>query len=241
MPDAGRDRHRPHRPRSRAKVKNDLSRGVAKHTLDAGAIELKTVYYSNMPMAQWTPEANKPLTLSLTADFPEGYKQDIYLAEVDVRMDVTGPDGPLAAPAPIVDQATVSPGYLIKKPNSYGNVFTVPAVPEDAQSVTLTFTYQLLAPSKPKSKTYSKQVTTDTVTVAINGPAPAADATPAAPARRRPRRPRRSASPPLTARPPARRGLRRGRRPRCRWRGSGRGPGSGRRGPSRASATQASS
>ncbi|GAB2585713.1 hypothetical protein [Microlunatus antarcticus] len=162
----------------RAKVKNDLSRGVAKHTLDAGAIELKTVYYSNMPMAQWTPEANKPLTLSLTADFPEGYKQDIYLAEVDVRIDVTGPDGPLASPAPIVDQATVSPGYLIKKPNSYGNVFTVPAVPEGAQSVTLTFTYQLLAPSKPKSKTYSKQVTTDTVTVAINSPVPATPATP---------------------------------------------------------------
>lgn len=162
----------------RAKVKNDLSRGVAKHTLDAGAIELKTVYYSNMPMAQWTPEASKPLTLSLTADFPEGYKQDIYLAEVDVRMDVTGPDGPLASPAPVVDQATVSPGYLIKKPNSYGNVFTVPAVPEGAQSVTLTFTYQLLAPSKPKSKTYSKQVTTDTVTVAINSPLPPTPATP---------------------------------------------------------------
>ena len=163
---------------TRAKVKNDLSRGVAKHTLDAGAIELKTVYYSNMPMAQWTPEANKPLTLSLTADFPEGYKQDIYLAEVDVRIDVTGPDGPLAAPSPIVDQATVAPGYLIKKPNSYGNVFTVPAVPEDAQSVTLTFTYQLLAPSKPKSKVYTKQVTTDTVTVAINGPVPVASPTP---------------------------------------------------------------
>ena len=157
-------------PPTRAPVKNDLSKGVAKHRLDAGAIELKTVYYSTMPMTQWTPQASKPLTLSLTAGFPGGYKQDIYLAEVDVRMDVTGPDGPLAPPAPIVDEATVSPGYLIKKPNSYGNVFTVPALPEGAQSVTLTFTYQLLAPSKPKSKTYSKQVATDTVTVAITNP-----------------------------------------------------------------------
>ncbi len=154
---------------TRAKVKNDLSRGVAKHTLDAGAIELKTVYYSTMPMAQWTPQASKPLTLSLTAGFPGGYKQDIYLAEVDVRIDVTGADGPLTPPAPIVDAATVSPGYLVKKPNSYGNVFTVPAVDEAAQSVTLTFTYQLLAPAKPKSKVYTKQVATDTVTVAITG------------------------------------------------------------------------
>ncbi|SER16421.1 hypothetical protein [Microlunatus flavus] len=152
----------------KARIKNDLSRGVAKHTLDAGAIELKTVYYSTMPMAQWTPEASKPITLSLTAGFPGKYKQDIYLAELDVRMDVLGPDGPLAAPSPIVDTATVSPGYLIKKPNSYGNVFTVPALPDDAQSVTLTFTYQLLAPDKPKSKVYTKQVTTDTVTVAIS-------------------------------------------------------------------------
>jgi len=155
---------------TRAKVKNDLSRGVAKHTLDAGAIELKTVYYSTMPMAQWTPTASKPLTLSLTAKFPGGYKQDIYLAEVDVRIDVAGPDGPLTPPSPIVDQATVSPGYLIKKPNSYGNVFTVPEVPAGAQSVTLTFTYQLLAPDKPKSKVYTKQVATDTVTVAVAGP-----------------------------------------------------------------------
>lgn len=155
---------------TRARTKNDLSRGVAKHTLDAGAIELKTVYYSTMPMAQWTPEASKPLTLSLTASFPGGYKQDIYLAEVDVRIDVAGPDGPLTPPAPIVDSATVSPGYLVKKPNSYGNVFTVPAVPEGAESVTLTFSYQLLAPSKPKSKVYTKQVATDTVTVAIAAP-----------------------------------------------------------------------
>jgi hypothetical protein len=155
---------------TRAKVKNDLSRGVAKHTLDAGAIELKTVYYSTMPMAQWTPQASKPLTLSLTASFPGGYKQDIYLAEVDVRIDVAGPEGPLTPPAPIVDAATVSPGYLVKKPNSYGNVFTVPALTEGAQSVTLTFTYQLLAPSKPGSKVYTKQVATDTVTVAITSP-----------------------------------------------------------------------
>ena len=89
----------------------------------------------------------------------------------DVRIDVAGPDGPLTPPSPIVDQATVSPGYLIKKPNSYGNVFTVPEVPEGAQSVTLTFTYQLLAPDKPKSKVYTKQVATDTVTVAINSAA----------------------------------------------------------------------
>ena len=151
----------------KARVKNDLSKGVAKHTLDAGAIELKTVYYSTMPMAQWTPEASKPLTLSLTAGFPGGYKQDIYLAELDVRMDVAGPDGPLAAPSPVVDTATVSPGYLIKKPNSYGNVFTVPELPAGAQSVTLTFTYQLRSPDKPKSKVYTKQVATDSVTVAI--------------------------------------------------------------------------
>lgn len=154
---------------TRAKIKNDLSRGVAKHTLDAGAIELKTVYYSTMPMAQWTPQASKPLTLSLTASFPGGYKQDIYLAEVDVRIDVAGPEGPLTPPAPIVDSATVAPGYLVKQPNSYGNVFTVPALTEGARSVTLTFTYQLLAPSKPKSTVYTKQVATDTVTVAIAG------------------------------------------------------------------------
>ena len=45
---------------------------------------------------------------------------------------------------------------------------TVPALPADAESVTLTFSYQLLAPNKPKSKVYTKQVATDSITVAIS-------------------------------------------------------------------------
>lgn len=151
----------------KAPAKNDLSQGVARRTLKAGGIELKATYYSSLPMPKWTPEASKPLTLSLTAGFPGGYKQDIFLSDLSVRMDVTGAEGALTAPAPIEDHADVAPGYLIKKPNAYGNVFTVPALPDDARSVALTFTYQLLAPANPKSKVYSKQVATDTVTVAI--------------------------------------------------------------------------
>ena len=163
----------------KARVKNDLSRGVAKHTLPAGGIEAKATYYSTMPMAQWTAAAPaKPLTLSLTAGFPGGYKQDIFLSDVLVRLDVTGPDGPLASPAPIEDTANVTPGYLVKKPNAYGNVFTVPALPEGAQSVTLTFTYSFIAPKAPKSKAYVKQVASDTVTVAIAGDPSAPTPTP---------------------------------------------------------------
>jgi hypothetical protein len=80
---------------------------------------------------------------------------------------VNGPSGPLESPAVQSDEATTQPGYVITKPNSYGGVFTVPSVDPAATSVTLTFTYQLLQQTAPKSKTYSKQTAVDTLTVPL--------------------------------------------------------------------------
>jgi hypothetical protein len=56
---------------------------------------------------------------------------------------------------------------VITKPNSYGGVFTVPAVDTNATSVTMTFTYQLLQQTAPKAKTFSKQTAVDTLTVPL--------------------------------------------------------------------------
>lgn len=128
---------------------------------------LETTYYSTLPLQKWTPEASKPLTVSVSGRFPDGSKQDIFLSDVEVRIDVTGPDGPLPGPEPLTDQASVSPGYLIRSPSAYGQVFTIPALPGQARAVTLNITYRLLAPTAPQATTYFKQSTNDTLSLAL--------------------------------------------------------------------------
>lgn len=150
--------------------RNDLIKGSVKRKLGAGGMALTINYYSTLSLAKWTPAATKPLTLSASAKFNDGAKQDIFLRNVVMRIDVAGAKGPLAAPDPLKDEAGVSPGYLIKAPNAYGGIFTLPALPDDATSVTLNITYELLAPSTPKSKVYSKSSANDTLVIALAAP-----------------------------------------------------------------------
>ncbi|SDT14081.1 hypothetical protein SAMN04488543_3136 [Friedmanniella luteola] len=146
---------------------NDLAKGSAKRTLNAGGVEVAVNYYSDVPLDQWSPEATKPLKVSLTASFPDGSEQDIYLRSVQARVDVAGADGPLPAAESITDQADVDPGYLVTEPSSYSDVLTLPAVDAAARSVTLNLTYELLAQSAPKSKRYLKQTASDTLRIAL--------------------------------------------------------------------------
>jgi hypothetical protein len=152
---------------SAPKVKNDLAKGSVKRQLAAGGVTLSVNYFSTLSMQRWTPEATKPLSLGVSGSFGDGSKQDIFLSTVTANIDVQGAEGPLAAPEPLADQADVAPGYLIKSPSSYSQVFTLPALPPAARSVTLNLTYELLAQSAPKSKTYLKQSASDTLVIAL--------------------------------------------------------------------------
>jgi hypothetical protein len=146
---------------------NDLATGSAKRKLDAGGVRLSINYWSTLPMTDWTRTAAKPLNLSASAKFIDGSKQDIFLSKVSVNIEVQGPKGALTGPAPLVDQASLDPGYLIRSPSSYGQVFTIPTVAPQARSVTLALTYELLAQTAPKAKTYAKQTASDTLTIPI--------------------------------------------------------------------------
>ena len=150
---------------------NDLSTGSAMHELQAGAIGLNIVYYSDLTMDKWTAEANKPVTLSLKAALNKNQGQKIYLSRVTATTAVAGPDGALPAPEPSVDSATVSPGYYVKAPYSYSTTFILPAVDPGATSITLSITYELLLQTTKTSKSYSKQTASDTLTIAIAQPA----------------------------------------------------------------------
>ncbi|GAA1434969.1 hypothetical protein GCM10009616_30760 [Microlunatus lacustris] len=152
-----------------AEVQNDLAKGSAERTLTAGGVELAVTYFSTLDLGRWTPAATKPLSLALSASFADGSEQDIFLKQVRATVDVAAPDGPLPAAEPLVDQASVAPGYLVTSPISYSQVFTVPTLPPEATTLTLNLTYELLAPSAPKSKTYLKQSASDTLVIALAG------------------------------------------------------------------------
>lgn len=148
-------------------VHNDLAKGSVERKLSAGGVQLTVHYWSTLPMDRWTATATKPLSVSVTAKFADGSKQDVYLNSLAVSTDVTGVKGQLQTPAVITDQASVAPGYEIKAPGSYGNVIDLPAVDAGATSLTLNLNYQVLAQTAPNSKTYLKQAAGDTVVIAL--------------------------------------------------------------------------
>lgn len=156
-------------PTKAAQLQNDLAKGSAERELAAGGVTLAATYFSTLDMGRWTPAATKPLSLGLSGSFADGSEQDIFLKQVTARIDVAGPDGPLPAAEPLVDQAGVAPGYLITSPSSYSQVFTVPALPPEATSLTVNLTYELLAESAPESETYLKQTASDTLVIALTG------------------------------------------------------------------------
>lgn len=152
---------------STAPVQNDLAKGSAKRKVEAGGVSLSINYWSTLPMGDWTGAALKPLNLSASAKFIDGSERDIFLSKVTVNVAVDGPEGPLKAPAALLDQSTLDPGYVVKSPSSYGQVFTIPALASGATSVTVVLTYELLAETEPDAMTYAKQTASDTLTMPI--------------------------------------------------------------------------
>jgi len=148
-------------------IKNDLASGSTKRTLTAGSIGLSVNYWSDLAMDKWTASANKPLSVSLSGSLTPDDGQQVYLSKVSAVVAVTDGKKNLPAPAPISDQATISPGYLIKAPYSYTYTFVLPALDPKATSVTVDFVYELLLQSTPTSAQYAKQTATDTITIAI--------------------------------------------------------------------------
>jgi hypothetical protein len=150
-------------------VVNDLATGSARHKIEAGGVRLTINYWSTLPLDEWTAGVSKPLNLSASAKFIDGSKQNIFLSQVTVTIDVAGPTGPLTSPAALVDTASLAPGYLVKSPSSYGQVFTIGSLAATASSVNLALTYEMLAQTAPRSKTYAKQTASDTLVIPVQG------------------------------------------------------------------------
>jgi hypothetical protein len=150
-----------------AAIMNDLATGSAQHTITAGDAVLTVDYSSSLDMGEWTAGANKPITFSASAALGTDDGQGVYLSKVSVIPGVSGPDGALDAPAPLVDASDLANGYFMKAPYSYGQTFVLSAIDPEATSITLSFTYELLIQTTPTSSTYAKQTASDQLTVAV--------------------------------------------------------------------------
>ncbi|MCU1445731.1 hypothetical protein [Cryobacterium sp.] len=150
-----------------AAITNDLATGSAQHTITAGDAGLTVDYSSALNMGEWTAGANKPISFTVSAALGTDDGQAVYLSKVSVIPGVTGPDGALEAPAPLIDESGLANGYFMKAPYSYGQTFVLPAVDSNATSITLSFTYELLIQTTPTSSTFAKQTASDQLTIAI--------------------------------------------------------------------------
>ncbi|MGO1317810.1 MAG: hypothetical protein ACTMIR_12365 [Cellulomonadaceae bacterium] len=153
-------------PTEIVQVVNDLASGSAARTLTAGAAQLDVTYWSDLDMGAWTADAVKPVSLSVSASIAD--ELPVYLARLHVSTTVRDAQGtPLPAPADFVDDASVQPGYAMQDPYSYATTVNLPVLDEQAASVELTFTYEVLIATTPTADSYAKQSATDTLTVAI--------------------------------------------------------------------------
>uniref|UniRef100_A0A942SYR4 Uncharacterized protein n=1 Tax=Neobacillus citreus TaxID=2833578 RepID=A0A942SYR4_9BACI len=94
-----------------------------------------------MPMDRWTPGADKPLSMSVTAESSAGSEAVLVSATVDVSArDASGADLPDDLD-PL--RATSGTGFAVTTPQSWSNTFVIDALPErtrDLQAlVTLVF------------------------------------------------------------------------------------------------------
>ncbi len=153
-----------------APVQNDLATGSLKRTLTAGAAELKVTYWSTLDLAAWVPQVPKPLNAVASATLDGGAKgQNVYLSAVRVATTAYAADGSPQVLEPVEDTADVKPGYLVTKPSSFQQVFSLPPAPEGSTAVQITVTYELLIQSAPDAKTYLRQATSDSFQVPLVG------------------------------------------------------------------------
>lgn len=149
-------------------VVNDLANGSLGRTLRAGAAVLDVKYWSTLDLGQWVPEVTKPLNVVVASTLQGGAKgQQVFLTAVRVTTTATDAAGVTHELDAVNDAASVAPGYLISKPNSYQQVLSLPQAPAGSTALRIGFTYEVLIQSAPKADTYLRQATTDTIEVPL--------------------------------------------------------------------------
>ena len=152
---------------------NDLKKGRVTRSLKAGAVKLTVKYSLRSRVQEWSPGVAQPLTVSMTALAKQGTGQytvstnrKIYLSRLTAYIDVSDATGHLDSPDPLVDEADITPGFLVTTPSSYSQVFVLPPLPDEATRLTIEFRYEMLVlQSNSSPRDFSKRTATDTLII----------------------------------------------------------------------------
>ncbi|WP_156821276.1 hypothetical protein [Microlunatus phosphovorus] len=151
--------------------KNDLRKLPRRRSLETGPISVEAEYDTTLPIEDWRADTTKPLRITLTASNDRKRKQKIYLTRVTIAATSYDESGPLDVPQPIIDAASVQPGYIVTSPNTYSQNFDIPAVNREAVRVGIDLTYEFLLEVNQgeEGRDLAKQVATDRLSVPIAG------------------------------------------------------------------------
>ena len=127
------------------------------------------MYSTRLAIKDWQPGVPKPVRVTLTAVNGNNRSQNIYLLKATADVTAYGENGFVERSQPVIDAALITPGFLVKSPNTYNQIFNLPAVDDSAARLTIDFTYELVAQvGKGRDPgDYSKQVATDTIVVPL--------------------------------------------------------------------------
>jgi hypothetical protein len=147
------------------KVRDDLAKGRARHVIRSSGVTATVDYETRKPGVPWTANGDKPLRVEVRVSRP---KKKVYLNRVSLRFSVNDGTGDNPGPDPLVDTSSnIVPGFLVAPPYSYVQAFAVPAVDPSTVAMTIDVKLEFVSLVDAKSKDYTKQTVTDSLTTAV--------------------------------------------------------------------------
>lgn len=148
-----------------AQVTDDLATGRARHVIRSSGVTATVDYETRKPAVPWTASGDKPLRVEVRVSRPS---RKVYLNRATLRFSVDDGTGSNPGPEPLVDtSANITPGFLVAPPYSYVQAFAVPQVDPSTVAMTIEVKLELVSLVDARSKDYTKQTVTDSLTTTI--------------------------------------------------------------------------
>ncbi|WIJ46039.1 hypothetical protein [Curtobacterium citreum] len=144
-------------------VGGDLASGAASRTLQAGDLTVDVRYWSTLPMDEWTPGADKPLSMSVTTR--SGGDAEVRLVRAAVAVSYrTGSGADVASDGSPAEQAD-GQGFAVAAPQSWSGTFVLGAAPAEAARLRAIVTLVFTETTAGNGGATAQQTATDTLSI----------------------------------------------------------------------------
>ncbi|GAA3333558.1 hypothetical protein HP467_17835 [Curtobacterium albidum] len=144
-------------------VGGDLASGAASRTLQAGDLTVDVRYWSTLPMDEWTPGGDKPLSMSVTTR--SGGDAEVRLVRAAVAVSYrTASGADVASDGSPAEQAD-GQGYAVAAPQSWSGTFVLGAAPAEAARLRAIVTLVFTETTAGNGGATAQQTATDTLSI----------------------------------------------------------------------------